>query len=354
MRAFTFVPLVLSSVLVVHAGAQSSVANFDSAVEGLVGTTYTVGAITFSDLQATAGGPLQPFAFESAAAFGGLQDASAPNVLGLGTFAPGSGFASTPMHSLRVTIPPSRSIELTVVDLGSPAFNVLQVDLFAGGVVNGGFTLQFSGAPAPRSVRLSTYDQPLLTDELRIRGSGAADGGRFRIAFDSILVSTEPNQSGTAYCPGDAAAACPCGNGAAMVPPSLRGCANSSGSGAFLAISGIASLSGDTQSAFASEHMINGSIVLAQGTSPASGTASFGDGLQCLGGGIVRIGAMENFVPGTAVARYPGTGQAPISVRGGITAPGTRWYQAYYRNAATFCTSSPMNSTNGIELVWGP
>lgn len=354
MRAITFASLVLSSVLVVHAGAQSSVANFDSAVEGPVGTTYTVGAITFSDLQATAGGPLQPFAIESATAFGGLQFVSAPNVLGLGTFAAGSGYASTPIHSLRITFPPSRSVQLTVIDLGSPAFNVLIVDQYAGGVLNGSSHTTLSGAPGPTPGQITSYDQPLLTDELRIRGSGATDGGRIRIAIDSVLVSTEPNQSGTAYCPGDAAAACPCGNGAAMVPPYLRGCANSSGSGAYLAISGIASLSGDTQSAFASEHMINGSIVLAQGTSPASGSTTFGDGLQCLGGSTVRIGAMANFVPGTAVARYPGTRQAPISVRGGITAPGTRWYQAYYRNAATFCTSSPMNSKNGIELVWGP
>jgi len=31
-----------------------------------------------------------------------------------------------------------------------------------------------------------------------------------------------------------------------------------------------------------------------------------------------------------------------------------RVYQAWYRNAASFCTVSTFNLTNGLEVVWLP
>ncbi|MEY2806172.1 MAG: hypothetical protein RIR65_589, partial [Planctomycetota bacterium] len=34
--------------------------------------------------------------------------------------------------------------------------------------------------------------------------------------------------------------------------------------------------------------------------------------------------------------------------------PGTRTYQAWYRNAAAFCTPSGFNLGNGLEIVWAP
>jgi hypothetical protein len=37
-----------------------------------------------------------------------------------------------------------------------------------------------------------------------------------------------------------------------------------------------------------------------------------------------------------------------------VTAPGVRTYQAWYRNAAAFCTASTFNLTNGVQLTWGP
>jgi hypothetical protein len=49
---------------------------------------------------------------------------------------------------------------------------------------------------------------------------------------------------------------------------------------------------------------------------------------------------------------YPTSGETPISVRGAVTAPGVRSYQVWYRNNATFCTTSAFNLSNGMQVLW--
>jgi hypothetical protein len=34
--------------------------------------------------------------------------------------------------------------------------------------------------------------------------------------------------------------------------------------------------------------------------------------------------------------------------------PGVRTYQAWYRNAAVFCTASTFNLSNGYSITWTP
>jgi hypothetical protein len=42
-------------------------------------------------------------------------------------------------------------------------------------------------------------------------------------------------------------------------------------------------------------------------------------------------------------------------VQGQVVATGSRYYQAWFRNAdPTFCTSATFNLTNGREVVWAP
>jgi hypothetical protein len=53
-------------------------------------------------------------------------------------------------------------------------------------------------------------------------------------------------------------------------------------------------------------------------------------------------------------SQYPGAGNQPVSVKGAVTAPGTRSYQTWYRNAAAFCTPSTFNLTNGLSVTWLP
>ena len=166
---------------------------------------------------------------------------------------------------------------------------------------------------------------------------------------DSAVVTVHVGAcgTGTVSCAGDGSGTpCPCGN--ASAPGAGQGCANSGGLGGELRADGVASLSADTLRLDA-QHLTRGSAIFLQGTLSEAGTP-FGDGLRCIGGDLVRIGA--NPVASTAT-RHPLPGQDPIHVRGAIGAPGTRHYQALYRNAASFCTPAAFNLTNGLRIDWG-
>jgi hypothetical protein len=156
---------------------------------------------------------------------------------------------------------------------------------------------------------------------------------------------------GLSFCRGDGSGtACPCGNNA---PTSTNsGCLSSLGIGATLAGSGTPSLSSDTV-VLTGTNMPNSSALYFQGTSQSGGGPGvvFGDGLRCAGGTVVRLGTVTN-AGGTS--QYPSGAFPPVSVKGGVTAPGTRDYQVWYRNAAAFCTPSTFNLSNGLELTWTP
>jgi hypothetical protein len=66
---------------------------------------------------------------------------------------------------------------------------------------------------------------------------------------------------------------------------------------------------------------------------------------------VIRLGTKTS-VGGTSA--YPGPGDSSVSVRS-LSPPGggTRYYQAWYRNAATFCTPSTFNLSNGLRVDWG-
>ncbi len=80
---------------------------------------------------------------------------------------------------------------------------------------------------------------------------------------------------------------------------------------------------------------------------------TFGDGIRCAGGTLVRLRTRAN-VGGSS--SFPDTTDTiTLSQRGGVT-PGSgarRYYQTYYRNAAAaFCPPGTVNITNGIVLDW--
>jgi hypothetical protein len=53
------------------------------------------------------------------------------------------------------------------------------------------------------------------------------------------------------------------------------------------------------------------------------------------------------------VCSYPGVGDLPVSVKGGVALDGvTRSYQVWYRNAGSFCTSATFNLSNGLRVDW--
>jgi hypothetical protein len=154
----------------------------------------------------------------------------------------------------------------------------------------------------------------------------------------------------TAYCFGDGSGtACPCGNlGAAG-----NGCGNSiQAGGANLAGSGLASISSDTY-LLSGSGMPNSSVLYYQGTTRVGGGIGsvFGDGLRCAAGTVIRLSTKANT---GGASHYPAVGDLSISVRGLIVSAGTRDYQAWYRNAAAFCTVQTFNLSNAVEVVWIP
>ncbi len=194
-------------------------------------------------------------------------------------------------------------------------------------------------------------------DQFRIEGGPTTPGcyffggnpfSGFHLELNGIACETFPAQ--VDYCAGDGTgAACPCGNNS---PAGANvGCLNTSSVGGKLRAFGTPSIANDSFVLLGSD-MTNGTCLYFQGTARENGGSGsvFGDGLRCASGTVTRIGTKRNAV---GASNYPSNGEAAISAIGGVTAPGTRTYQAWYRNVAPFCTPSGFNLTNGVEVAWG-
>jgi hypothetical protein len=163
-------------------------------------------------------------------------------------------------------------------------------------------------------------------------------------AINITEVGTQCTPTGVPYCFGDGSGtACPCGNSGAAG----NGCASSvNPNGGNLSTTGNPTIASDTL-VLQGTGMPSSTCLYFQGTTQIS--TVFGDGLRCAGGTIIRLGTKTN-VGGSS--QYP-TGTDPaIHVKGAVTAPGTRTYQTWYRNAAVFCSPSTFNLTNGVLVRW--
>ncbi|MBI5363513.1 MAG: hypothetical protein HZA53_10075 [Planctomycetes bacterium] len=146
----------------------------------------------------------------------------------------------------------------------------------------------------------------------------------------------------------DVTTPCPCGNFGAQG----RGCAWHAGpSGAALVAQGRIAPSDELVLVAAGMPLSAPSTIFLKGDQLLVGGAVFGDGVRCVGGGLIRLGTKTN-VGGSA--RYPESGNTAISVRGATPVGSglTGWYQTYYRNAASYCTSATFNVTNGVRVIW--
>jgi hypothetical protein len=207
-------------------------------------------------------------------------------------------------------------------------------------------------------IHLMGHDERLITWDL----SGVSDTiTSYEIDFhasqpttqlDALKLDTRYSCSpGVVFCAGDnSGAPCPCTAGAAG-----HGCENSFGTGgAVLSASGSANLANDTLVLTASGLPATAAALFFQGTSSIGGGlgSSFGDGIRCAGGSIVRLGTKT--ASGGTVSFGHGVGSDPnISVKGQVPAGGvTRYYQAWYRNAAAYCTPATFNLTNGLAIGW--
>ncbi len=163
----------------------------------------------------------------------------------------------------------------------------------------------------------------------------------------AVLVES---QVGTPFCFGDGTGTpCPCGNNGVAG----NGCASSiNPSGANLFAGGVPSIAMDTL-ALQGCGMPNGAAYYFQGTTRMAGGngVSFGDGLRCAGGTLVRPGTKTNV---NGASQFPSGADPAVSVKGRCNSGDVRTYQVGYRNPAAFCTSATFNLSNGLEIVWAP
>jgi hypothetical protein len=75
----------------------------------------------------------------------------------------------------------------------------------------------------------------------------------------------------------------------------------------------------------------------------------FGDGLLCVGGTVIRL-SIKSAAGG--IITIPAAGDPPVHTAGLITGFSDRFYQLWYRDAATFCTSATFNTTNALKVHW--
>lgn len=160
------------------------------------------------------------------------------------------------------------------------------------------------------------------------------------------------NDPGTPTCTGDGTAtACPCANNGTTG----RGCANSSdATGAHLSATGFveaSSITGTDSVVLHVDGMPSGAPLLYFQGSANPTPFAFGDGVLCTLGTIIRLRVKINV---GGASSFPEVGDPSLSVAGGMT-PGsglTSFYQAYYRDAASYCTTATFNVTNGLSLTW--
>ena len=133
--------------------------------------------------------------------------------------------------------------------------------------------------------------------------------------------------------------------------PVAGGCRNSTQQSATLLSGGTVSVAADTLT-FTAAHMPPGTLPTLFQSTGSIAPAAFGDGLRCTGGTTLRMGTL---VAPNGSASWPAPGSPSLSVRGQVPPEGgTRYYQAIYRNAATFCTAATFNLTEAERIVWLP
>jgi hypothetical protein len=157
----------------------------------------------------------------------------------------------------------------------------------------------------------------------------------------------------TPFCFGDGSGTpCPCNNHSPTA--AHAGCLSSIGQGGRMTASGLSVVSADTLSLDGATMPATATCLYFQGTLQENAGAGSvrGDGLFCTGGSLIRLGTRTNVAGSSS---FPGASGQSVSVRGAVNpAGGTYYYQAWYRNAAAYCTPDTYNLTNGLAVTWLP
>ncbi|MBI5364419.1 MAG: PD40 domain-containing protein [Planctomycetes bacterium] len=155
------------------------------------------------------------------------------------------------------------------------------------------------------------------------------------------------------YCEGNGTGGvCPCGNYGLRG----RGCENSFATGGTrLFADGTPSIGTDTLTLSVIDFGPETFAILLQADAqvPSGVGTAFGDGLQCLAGNVVILGARQATLGVCAFGQD--AGDPPLSITGALPPlGGTYYYQALYRHGQPFCTPAEFNTTNGLRIPWTP
>lgn len=161
--------------------------------------------------------------------------------------------------------------------------------------------------------------------------------------FGMIGTVTVQDAPGTSYCDCPMVSA-PCGNPGGAG----EGCMNSTGVGGKLSAVGTPSAGADDLQFNAVGLRPNQPALLFAGLNQVnSGMGlTFGDGLRCAGGSVVRLGVS---VPDASGAASWGPG---LGAQGGWNAGDTRRFQAWYRDPVTGPCTTGFNLSNGYEVTF--
>lgn len=144
---------------------------------------------------------------------------------------------------------------------------------------------------------------------------------------------------------------CPCGN----APSSQsRGCDNSSNTGGG-SLSGSGSLELDSISLSASFLRPNATAIFLQGDVAVPAGVTFGDGIRCAGGQLLRLAVRTTSSGGQST--YPVAGEDSIRIRSNslgapISAGAKRVYQVYYRDPLSSGCAATFNITSAVQVQW--
>jgi Tol biopolymer transport system component len=158
----------------------------------------------------------------------------------------------------------------------------------------------------------------------------------------------------------DGVSGCPCSN---QPNGPSRGCDNSSATGgAGLAAAGIAYLSIDSVVFTTTGEKPSALSIVMQGNAEVSAGITYGQGVRCLGGTIIRRLFTKQAIFGSITAPDFTAGDPPVSSRssakGDVIQPGqSRWYLVYYRDPVVLggCpASATFNATQTGQVTWWP
>jgi hypothetical protein len=178
-------------------------------------------------------------------------------------------------------------------------------------------------------------------------GAPSRDGPGPDVGTAYVFDLTPEPPVGTSFCAGDGGGApCPCGNESA--PGSGRGCATSTGEGALLLALGSASVSEAALGVYARDLPTRSSCFLVGSLSDLGGGVPFGDGLQCLGGALTRLGGRAGGATGV-VSWDPDVAQV-----GPWGAGQTIRLQAWFRDNGASPCGAHFNTTQALAILLTP